>query len=626
MRINLLHNKIVQDTASQAFIESFNKAALPVLSERYPDVSELVIYEDYLSLGLTVGGTFYCPLTLVSGTDISRAYATWRVDAKRFENQVPYAYIGKEPLNIEISDEAPAEIEEKIKGRVPYFVSDAVKLTVEASAPTKTFLSGKYSQAFIDLMREELTRALEAEFSVAELSESTLEFKLVFAPESFMEHVADNSSYRRLLLTAKACSPRDLWIKWTRLDGSGTYTVSSNVKKGDIVFEIPDEVPEKIREREYRYLIRLEGMPAYKNAMSRKNFTEWRELLKRVIKRGEAVKLEPVVNESEAALFNACSVEAPAPVNEDCFDSEISLKLQSVLEGYNIEAEPAEPENEEDINPDITELLRSLLEGNNDDETEEVEEAVDEVEELPPFEIEEIESEPQEEIEDEALVSNEDGEKISDIEEINESLRAKISELEAEKARLEGLVTGYERAAAEARREREILIQKLDAAARREERERDRLAEAARIAVAERRDGDAAEEDKDGAIKEKALAEEALEAQRLAEAKREEERLLREKAEEIKSAPVRYVSKTADITFRHQVDPNITRRIQEIIVTTVKYFDKENVYMKIKATIPDPYMVRLEFVKIPENESALLADIIRVLGHSKIGIVKVLLN
>jgi len=48
--------------------------------------------------------------------------------------------------------------------------------------------------------------------------------------------------------------------------------------------------------------------------------------------------------------------------------------------------------------------------------------------------------------------------------------------------------------------------------------------------------------------------------------------------------------------------------------------------MKIKATIPDPYMVRLEFVKIPENESALLADIIRVLGHSKIGIVKVLLN
>ena len=89
---------------------------------------------------------------------------------------------------------------------------------------------------------------------------------------------------------------------------------------------------------------------------------------------------------------------------------------------------------------------------------------------------------------------------------------------------------------------------------------------------------------------------------------------------------MRYVSKVADISFRHPVDPNITKRIQDIIVTTVKYFGKENVYMKIKATIPDSFMVRLEFVKIPENESELLADIIRVLGHSKLGITKVLLD
>ena len=74
-----------------------------------------------------------------------------------------------------------------------------------------------------------------------------------------------------------------------------------------------------------------------------------------------------------------------------------------------------------------------------------------------------------------------------------------------------------------------------------------------------------------------------------------------------KAAPVRYVTKVADISFRHPVDPNITKRIQDIIVTTVKYMGKENVYMKIKASIPDNYMVRLEFVKIPENESELLS-------------------
>jgi len=711
VRINLLYNKLVADTVSEAFIESFNKIAVPQLEEKYPGADLALIYEDYLSDGLTLGGIFYCPITLVKGGDVSRAFASWKYDSKKFENSVPYAYLGKENLNIEISDSAPSEIEEKIAGRVPFFAEKAIPLSIETRAPGKTFLSGKYSQSFIDLMRDEITRALEIEFSIADLDGSSLELQLVFAPESFMEHVRDNVSYRRLRISARACAPRDLWIKWTRLDGEGTYTVSSSVFKGDILFELCDEVPEKIREREYRYLIASEGMTAYKNAMSRKNFTEWRELLKRVIKRGEVTKLEEIyitgdvlseltedkpsdIREPLKLREEPLAPTVPETENDDAFDSEISLKLQSVLENYNIETESDDvTDDAEDINPDITELLRTLLSANNGD-GEENEISLDETEsfstveedeteaydELPPFDIDDATIEHQTEafepeeisdIEDAAEIDSEapdsqsredmtgvkatslfdalsdfdyDNEtndkldqkdrEIEELKRMNDELCTRLAEMEAKERKFAELIAGYERAAEEAKRERTELIETLDAAKRREEREKDRLAEAAKIAVAERYE---AEDSVDDVLEEaqrlaKEAEEKALEMARIEEEREEERRRLEEekRAELLRAtkaeAPVRYVSKVADITFRHAVDPNITKRIQEIIVTTVKYFGKEDIYMKIKATIPDPYMVRLEFLKIPENESELLADIIRVLGHSKIGIVKVLLD
>ncbi len=702
MRINLLYNKIVADTISESFVKSFNENALPKLSEKFSDVEEAVIYEDYLSDGIILAGTFFCPLTLVRGESVSRAFASWRCDSKKFENAVPYAYLGKEALNIEISDSAPPEIEAKVAGRVPFFAKNAVKCTIDAQAPTKTFLSGKYSQSFVDIMRYSVTRALEAEFSIEGLSESSLELSLVFAPESFMEHVLDNVSYRRVLVSAKACAPRDLWIKWTRLDAGGTYTVSSHVKKSDILFEICDDVPEKIREREYRYLIKSSGISAYKNAMSRKNFTEWRELLKRVIKRGEVVKLwennnkDYIIPTHEHITENPTLVQEEKSIpntetmleKEDFFDSEISLKLQSVLENCNIEPEYESEPVEEDINPDITELLRTLLAGGGEENVETRDDFSFETEkedELPPFDIDAEEPYIHEE-EDKADVSvnmaeeetfeedsqdldieeeqktelasfdipstldvlsdfnydNESNEilnikerELSELKEINKALSSRILELENENAKFAEIVSNYEKEIAESRRERRTLIEALDAAKRREDRERDMLAEAAKIAVAERYESEAeapvvSEEDDSEILrlqeeeKQKELLEEAV---ILEEAKREAEKLsTQNKAEAEKSSPVRYVSKNADISFRHPVDPNITKRIQEIIVTTVKYFGKEDVYMKIKATIPDPYMVRLEFVAIPENESALLTDIIRVLGHSKIGITKVLLD
>ena len=87
-----------------------------------------------------------------------------------------------------------------------------------------------------------------------------------------------------------------------------------------------------------------------------------------------------------------------------------------------------------------------------------------------------------------------------------------------------------------------------------------------------------------------------------------------------------YTSKNARLLFRRPIDPNITKRIHEIILTTIKYFHKENVYIKIKATVPDSTTVNLHFVKIPEEETELLINIIKVLGKSDLGITKVFLE
>ena len=83
-----------------------------------------------------------------------------------------------------------------------------------------------------------------------------------------------------------------------------------------------------------------------------------------------------------------------------------------------------------------------------------------------------------------------------------------------------------------------------------------------------------------------------------------------------------YVSKTVRLYFRNNIDNNITKRIHEIILATIKYFHKEDVYIRIKANVPDSNTVVLNFVKIPEEELPLLVNIIKVLGRSELGITK----
>ena len=70
----------------------------------------------------------------------------------------------------------------------------------------------------------------------------------------------------------------------------------------------------------------------------------------------------------------------------------------------------------------------------------------------------------------------------------------------------------------------------------------------------------------------------------------------------------------------------MTSRIYEIIKATVEYYGKENVYMKIRATVPTTESVNLEFVRIPKEELELLGNIIKVLGNSGLGIAKAIVD
>lgn len=60
--------------------------------------------------------------------------------------------------------------------------------------------------------------------------------------------------------------------------------------------------------------------------------------------------------------------------------------------------------------------------------------------------------------------------------------------------------------------------------------------------------------------------------------------------------------------------------------STLEYYGKEKMYMRIKATIPDTTTVNLEFLEIPMEEMALLSNIIKVLGNSGLGIAKAIVD
>ena len=161
-----------------------------------------------------------------------------------------------------------------------------VKIRIEAVGGDLDRVACRYPLSFMDEMARQLTSVIEAATGTTGIADSSVELVFGFATTTFMEHISGNVTYRRLMLVDAVSAPRDFWIKWTRLDNcDGEYDESN------ILFELGEDVEQKIRQREYRYLLQSSG-DKYHNSMSRKKVTEWREVIKRAAKRGELSLVE----------------------------------------------------------------------------------------------------------------------------------------------------------------------------------------------------------------------------------------------------------------------------------------------------------------------------------------------
>ena len=229
MILDLLHNKIVKDTATDAFLESFKAVMVPQLVEKYGDnIEAITMYEDYLADELMFEGSWYYPLSVkLQGEDALISWIKWPVTKKTFRNNIPYAYIGNDAVDFSFAGFVPAGFADKLQGRAIDYDRAALKLTVEAVTDDPLLLVGKYSQTFIDELAHQITKELCRSVSVEGIENTTMELQLVFAPGTYLEHTSETVTYRRLLLVDKGCQARDFWVKWTRLDGALGYKIST---------------------------------------------------------------------------------------------------------------------------------------------------------------------------------------------------------------------------------------------------------------------------------------------------------------------------------------------------------------------------------------------------------------
>lgn len=395
MIIDLFHNKIVKDTATDAFVESFNTVLVPMLEDKYGDALEAVtMYEDYLADDLSFEGEWYYPLSVkLHGEDAIISWIKWPVGKKTFRNNIPYAYIGNDNVDFAFAGFVPTGFADKLQGRRIDYDRKAIKLTVEAVTDDPTLLVGKYSQTFVDELASQITTELCGVLGVESFENSTMELQLVFAPGTYLEHTSENVTYRRLLLVDKGCQARDFWVKWTRFVGVGGFRVSDNVNADTVKFELGEDAPQKIREKEYRFLAGA-NPSKYQAAMGKRNVTEWRDITKRAIKRGDLVKI--AVEPAFVPVAQAASI----PVMDTTVQDDVNDQLRALLGSFGVTTtteEPAsEPENEDSFDV-VAELAKSVLATETAEEFEvEIEEtpAVEETVEEAPFEIDEPVAEP----------------------------------------------------------------------------------------------------------------------------------------------------------------------------------------------------------------------------------------
>ena len=372
MIIDLFHNKIVNETMTDSFRDSVNDVLVPLLVGKYGDTLErITMYEDYIGDDFLYEGEWYYPLTVkLQDSEAFTSWIKWPVSKKTFSNAIPYSYEGSGKVAFDFAGFVPGGFADKLQGRKIDYNQNAISFNIEALAADPLLLVGKYSQTFVDELASQITDVLSRALGISGIPESTMELQLVFAPNTYLEHTSENVTYRRLLLVDKGCQARDFWIKWTRLDSAVGYKLSDHVSSDAIQFDLGEDVAQKIREKEYRFLAGA-NPDKYQAAMGKKTVTEWREIPKRAIKRGDVVK---VVSEAELAQHA----------------SDISDKLRAILGEAAPIATPVEKTADDSFDL-VAALAKSVLEKEEvaEESVEAVEELADVAEELPEIEIEE---------------------------------------------------------------------------------------------------------------------------------------------------------------------------------------------------------------------------------------------
>ncbi len=382
MTLDLLHNKIIKETHTEAFEKSVNDNLVPKLYALYgASLSGVQFYEDYINDSFIKDGYWYYPLTVVIDGVYAILWIKWDVsDERAFSGGNPYAFVGEGEIDFLLADDIPIAFKNSIEGRSNYFEGGYVKLNVSTDAPDPKILAGKYSQTFVDEMNRQISYAISRACGVKGIENSSIELDIVFAPNTYMEHTSENVTYRRLLISAKGCSARDFWIKWTRKNSSVAFSVNDNVTENDIVFEIGEDVSQKIREKEYRFLV-YGNSDKYRVAMGRKNVTEWRELIKRALKRGELEETNAELEESShvaevsdklSEILEKCGVTIPTATSNDIrVDAEVANEaLRLAVLGGESESEnyvPDIPSAEE--MPETEQIVSELDEDTNAIET-----------------------------------------------------------------------------------------------------------------------------------------------------------------------------------------------------------------------------------------------------------------
>lgn len=565
MLTDLTHNKIVSDTITDKFIGSVSSVLVPLVEGIFGESAIAIqMYEDYLSDGFNLSGRWCYPFTVLTDDGARTLWVSWSVDKRKYKGGIPYSYIGEAPIDFTVMDNVPDEFIEKLIGRNTYAPDGYIKLGLHSASDDALFLAGKYSQTFIDEMAKQLTERISEAMSVGGLDSSVLSLQMVFAPETYMEHTSENVTYRRLRLMDKTSAPRDFWIKWKRNNSAVAYSVSDAPAVGTIEFELGEDVSQKIREKEYRFLLRSSA-EKYHSAMGRKNITEWRELVKRAIKRGELVKTDidakisadtEEVDERLSALLASITPTEPAAAPETDIESaaDVSLEeaLMRILEEPLANEEPEEIIAEEDENvfaEDVEEISKA-----DEIELTSEEPSLSETEETPALTfVEEEEADDKTEAESEFALP-EISEITESIEVVKDALKIEENkEIENEEPTLSATDEQLIRAEIEAkirleyesvaRLKAEEEARKLFEEQERLRRENERLMEEARLAKEKREREEAEQREREERLKaeiEAKVRAEAREKERLAEAAmiaiEEKRRLEAEKAEQMRRA------------------------------------------------------------------------------------------